>query len=250
MSSLLERPLKSVKGKPAQSIVTGLPQVNLLPPEVRAARGLQSIKRWLVIALLVVVALCALVWLLAQSVASNAQSDLENAQRETARLTQEQTKYAEVPRVQAQLAEAVRARQIAGSTDILWKQYFDAIAAVLPEGASMDSFAITGSTPMEGPGAAAHALQGASIGNIAFAARSVSVPDVSALMDALDSIPGLADSFVTSVQITETEGFGVYYKIDGSVQLAPSVFSGRFEPVSDTTPPAGDAGADAKDEGE
>ncbi len=252
MTSLLDRPTKSksTKAKAPQSIITGLPQVNLLPPEVRAARGLQSIKRWLVIALLAVLVLCALVWLLAQTIAANAQSDLETAQAETARLTQEQAKYAEVPRVQAQLAQAERARQIAGSTDVVWKPYIDAITAVLPEGASIDSFIVAGATPMEGAAAPANLLQAPSIGNLTFAARSVTVPDVAALMDALDSIPGFADSFVTAVTITETEGFGVYYKIDGSVQIQPSVLSGRCEPADPAADAAADADADAKDEGE
>ena len=250
MTSMLDRPAKSAKGKPTQSIITGLPQVNLLPPEVRAARGLQSIKRWLVIALLAVVVLCAILWLLAQTVAANAQSELEDAQKETARLTQEQAKYAEVPRVQAQLAQAERARQIAGSTDVLWKPYIDAITAVLPAGASMDSFIVAGATPMEGAAAPANLLQAPSIGNLTFAARSVTIPDVSALMDALDSIPGFADSFVTAVTITETEGFGVYYQIEGSVQIQPSAFSGRFEPVDPAADPAAGAAADTKDEGE
>jgi len=233
MSSLLERPARSAKTRSTQSLVTGLPQVNLLPPEVRAARGLQSIKRWLVIALLVVLVVCALMWLWAQSVQSGAQADLENAQQETARLTQEQAKYAEVPRVQAQLVQAALGREIGMTTDVVWKPYLDAIAAVLPEGASIDTFGMTGATPMTGAPEVSDVLAAPSVGQLAFGARSVAVPDAAALMDALDSIPGFSDAFVTSVQVQTDEVSGVYYAIQAQVQFDSTVYSGRYSTLSD-----------------
>lgn len=241
MSSLLERPLKSGRDKKAPpSILTGLPQVNLLPPEVRAARGLQSIKRWLVIALLVVVALCALVWLYAQSVAANAKSDLETAQAETVRLTQEQAKYAEVPKVKAQLADAERALAIGGATDVEWRQFFDAITAVLPDDVSIDTFGMTGATPMTAPELSTDPLQAPSVGQIAFGARSATVPDVAELVEALNSIPGFSDAFVTSVAVSEDEVSGAFYAIQATVQYSADTYSHRFDPAD----PAADAETD------
>lgn len=243
MTSLLERPLKSSKDKKAPpSIITGLPQVNLLPPEVRAARGLQSIKRWLVIALLVVVVLCALAWMYAQSVASNAQADLEAAQSETARLTQEQAKYAEVPKVKAQLADAQLALQIGGSTDVAWRAYFDAIAAVLPDDVSIDTFGVTGATPMAAPEPSTDPLQAPSVGQIAFGARSAAVPDSAALVEALNSIPGFSDAFVTSVAVTEDDVSGVFYGIQATVQFTADAYSHRFDPADPSTDDETDEG--------
>mgnify|MGYP001159375209 CR=1 FL=1 len=243
MTSLLERPLKSVKGKgKAQtSLVEGLPQVNLLPPEVRAARGLQSIKKWLAIAILVVLVVCALLWLWAQSVASAAQGDLERAQQETARLTTEQAKYAEVPRVQQQLAEAERARQIGMATDVVWKTYLDAIAAVLPETASIDTFAVTGATPMTAPELSADPLQAPSVGQISFGVRSVTVPDSAALIDALNSIPGFSDAFVSSVTTESDEVSGVFYGVQASVRFTTDVYSKRFLPQDDAADESAEA---------
>lgn len=243
MTSMLERPLKSSKDKKAApSIITGLPQVNLLPPEVRAARGLQSIKRWLVIALLLVVVLCALAWMYAQSVASSAESDLQAAQQETARLTVEQTKYAEVPLVQRQLAESERAVQIGMSTEVLWTDYLNAIAAVLPEDVSIDTIGVSGATPMTAPVAPADPLQAPSLGQVAFGARSVAVPDTAELIDALNSIPGFSDAFVTSVRTESDEVSGVFYAIQATVQYDTTALSERFEPKDDAE--ADDAGAD------
>jgi hypothetical protein len=241
MTSLLERPLKSSKDKKAPpSIITGLPQVNLLPPEVRAARGLQSIKRWLVVALLVVVALCALAWLYAQSVASTAQADLETAQADTARLTLEQGKYAEVPKVKAQLADAQLALQIGGATDVEWRSYFDAITAVLPDDLSIDSFGMLGATPMAAPEVSTDPLQAPSVGQIAFGARSATVPDSAALIEGLNSIPGFSDAFVTSVAVNEDDVSGVFYAIQATVQYTTDAYSHRFDPVDPSTDDATD----------
>ncbi len=233
MTSLLERPHKSSRDAAQTSIITGLPQVNLLPPEIRAARGLQSIKKWLVIAILVVLALCALAWLWAQSVAAAAQGDLERAQQETARLTTEQAKYAEVPRVQNQLAEAARARQLGMATEVLWKPYMDAIAAVLPQTASIDTFGMTGATPMTAPELADNPLQALSVGQIAFGVRSTTVPDSAALVEALNSIPGFTDAFVSSVKVESDEVSGVFYGVQATVRFTGDAYSGRFEPQDD-----------------
>lgn len=241
MTSLLERPLKSSKDKAQTSLISGLPQVNLLPPEIRAARGLQSIKKWLVIAILAVLVLCALLWLWAQSVAAGAQGDLERAQQETARLTNEQAKYAEVPRVQNQLAEAARARQLGMSTDVRWKPYMDAIAAVLPETASIDTFGMTGATPMTAPELSEDPLQAFSVGQIAFGVRSTTVPDSAALVDALNSIPGFTDAFVSSVKVESDEVSGVFYGVQATVRFTTDAYSGRFEPQDDAEAAADEA---------
>jgi Tfp pilus assembly protein PilN len=231
MTALTDRLAKPKTGKPSTSIVVGLPQVNLLPPEVRAARGLRSIKRWLVIALLVTIALCGLLYVVNIAQAQAADDELMDAQSETARLTLEQAKYAEVPRVLNQLDVTNSTRTIAMSTDVLWKSYLDAITAVLPEGVSLDVVSMTGATPMTPLAAPASVLQSARVGEIVLTGRSLSLPDTAALIDELNSIPGLGDAWVTAAVVDSDPEFGIYYKIDGSVQVRAGAFSDRFEPV-------------------
>ena len=96
MTALADPP-RTKKGP--QTVLGGLPQVNLLPPEVRAARGLRNLKRWLAMALVLVLVLCAAVFALAKFTKMAADDDLASAQSETQRLQKEQQKYAEVPRV-------------------------------------------------------------------------------------------------------------------------------------------------------
>jgi len=236
MSALTEKPRKIALSKPkaAASVVAGLPQVNLLPPEVRSARGLASIKRWLVLALLVTLALCALLYAVNVAASRSADDDLVAAQNETSRLTLEQAKYAELPRVQEQLKLIQSTRTTAMSTDVLWKSYLDAIAAVLPEGVSLDVLSMTGATPMTPTAPSANDPAASSVGSILITARSLTMPDTAALIAALDSVPGLGNAWLTTAVVAADPDHGVYYKIDGSVQVEPSAYSHRFDPADDS----------------
>jgi len=236
MSALTEKSRKITLSKPKQpgAISYGLPQVNLLPPEVRSARGLRSIKRWLVVAILATLALCALLYAVNVAAARGADDDLATAQNETSRLTLEQAKYAELPLVQAQLTLMETTRTTSMSTDVLWKSYLDAITAVLPEGVSLDVVSMTGATPMTAAEPAANSLTQSSVGSIIISARSLTVPDTAALIKGLNSIPGLGDAWLTSAAVAADPDHGVYYKVDGSVQVQPSAYSHRFEPADDS----------------
>ncbi len=132
MTSLLERP-KSKSRSSNTSLRVTLPQVNLLPPEVRAARGLAVTKRWLLISLGLVAVLCVGGYGLALVEQANATTSLNAAQTETMSLQAEIAKYAEVPQVKQQLADAQAAREVGMSTEIFWQERIAAVTAVLPE---------------------------------------------------------------------------------------------------------------------
>ncbi|KQS97209.1 hypothetical protein [Cellulomonas sp. Leaf395] len=226
MTTLLERP----KGRPsAGTALSGtLPQVNLLPPEVRAARGLRATKRWLVVGIVVTVVGCVGAFGLALISGTQAATELAEAQAETTRLQQEQAKYAEVPVVLDALAAATSARTIGMSTDVQWKSYVDAIAAVLPANVSFDSTTVTVATPMSAAPAPADPLQLPSVGQIQFTARSSAIPDTSAWIDALNSVPGLGDAWVSSATVGEDET-GIYYTVASTVQVTDAAYSHRFD---------------------
>jgi hypothetical protein len=108
------------------------PQVDLLPPEVREGRKLKSTKRALLFTVLGVVVALTLAAAAAFLSAAAAASELTAVQGDTTVLLAEQSKYAEVPRVLGQVANAEAARQAGLSTEILWKPYLEALRAVTP----------------------------------------------------------------------------------------------------------------------
>lgn len=229
MSTVLDKGARrGAAAGPAPQVA--LPQVNLLPPEVRAARGLRKTKRWLLISLGLVVVLCIGVFGVVAVSAGLAATELVTAQSETLDLQQEQTKYAEVPQVLGALDNTKAAVKVGMSTDIQWKAYGDAIGAVLPPNTSIDTLTVTAATPITPANPPADPLQGANVGQIVFSARSSTVLDTAALIDALNSVPGFADAWVSTSSLSEDE-HGVYFATSATVQLTDAAFSHRFDAI-------------------
>src|SRR5689334_3196489 len=116
MTTLLERP--KARSASATALSGLLPQVNLLPPEVYAARGLRKTKRMLLISVGGVVLACVAVWGVALVSATAAAGELVTAQEDTARLLAEQEQYKDVPVVLNQLADIQTALELGMSTDV------------------------------------------------------------------------------------------------------------------------------------
>lgn len=207
---------------------TGLwPQVDLMPPEVRSGRKLKQTKRLLALVLAGVLVISLLGYAGALFSASAASADLTNVQQETARLTAEQAKYADVPRVLGDISQVETARRLGTSTEILWTPYVNAIRAVTPAGVSIDTLTVTAADPLHQTPAATNVLAAPSIGSIQFVAKSLTVINTSDWLDALDSVPGFGDAWFSSETVTETAGV-TYYQVTATVQLREAALANRF----------------------
>jgi len=225
MSALLER----TRTKPASGSVipTTLPQVNLLPPEVRAARDLHRTKRWLLIGLVVTVALCIAGYGVALISSSAAQSQLNEAQDETERLNAEAAKYDEVPQVLGAIKNAEKARSLGMETDVRWRDYIEAASAVLPEGVSIDDYSVSVPTPMSASGEPdlADLLLA---GDIAMTLRSEAVPNTALWLDGFASVPGFVSPWFSSATLNEDED-GIYYTVNATVTVTKAALSHAFD---------------------
>lgn len=255
MTATAERPAtrpakKSKGGASAPAFVPRAPQVNLLPPEVRAARSLSVVKRWLAIGLVVVLAVIALGYGGAVLARSAADSALAAAEDQRTALRTEESQYAEVPQVLGAITSTNDARSAGMATEIAWKPYVDAVSAVLPPGMSIDDFTLTGPSPVVAGALPTDPLQGASIGSIALELRSSAAPVTADLLDALDALPGIDSPWVSSVATAEEDG-ATYYAVSLTAQLNEAALLQRFATDAGTatetaTDPAADAGATAE----
>jgi hypothetical protein len=225
MSLTLTKPAVRASG-PALG-APSLPQVNLLPPEVKAARGLVNTKRWLAGAVGVVLILIALVYVFSVLARSTAQSELENERAQTTQLEAEVAKYAEVPLVLSNLDRTQRALTLGTSTEVMWKSYLDAITAVLPPNVSIDSFSVMQATPWTAAQPVQDPLAAPAAGLISFSARTGTLPDNAAWLDSLASIPNLSNPTFTSAAVTVQDS-DPYYAVSATVQVQPGAFALRF----------------------
>lgn len=204
-----------------------LPQVNLLPPEVRAARGLTATKRVLALILVGVVILAGAGYGVALMSVSGANDELATAQDVTAQLQKETAKYAEVPVVVNGLTRATDARTLGMSTEVGWKAYVDAISAVLPPNVGIQTLGITQATPSVAAPAPASVLLTQGLATITFTATATTLPDASAWVAALDSVPNLYGATFGSEILGEDNG-KARYSLTSTVQVASGALASRF----------------------
>lgn len=220
--------------KPKPSVATKVwPQVDLLPPEVRANRRLSRTKRLLALCILATVLIGALGWVYALFTLRGATAAVADAQKETDRLTAQQAQYADVPRIQSQLDKTQNALGAATAAEVLWKPYLEALRAVTPAQFSYDTLTITMSSDPSTP-TSADPLQAPSIGQVVFTGRSATTTDLAAWMDAVRTIPGLSDPWFTQASLSDENGVS-YYQVSGTVQVTDAALAHRFAQKSAAT---------------
>jgi len=216
-------------------IAVGPPQVNLLPPEVRAARAFGSVRRLLIFAMLASAFVAVGVAVFATLQVSAAQKALEDEQNRTQLLLAQQAQFSEVPKVLKALREATEAREFGMRTDVLWADYLRAIATVMPDDVSIDRLTVETEAPLQSLAPTQNPLVDNGVARITFSTRSATIPDTSAWLDALESLPGFRDAFFTKHPLTERDG-SIHYEVESTIELDAAVYSGRFSQDASSDP--------------
>ncbi|MCB2175881.1 MAG: hypothetical protein KQH57_08735 [Actinomycetales bacterium] len=217
---------------PRQVTVPGapsVPQVNLLPPEVRASRVLGRLKVWLGVGLLAVVLGVGLGFVWAAWTAKQAEQDLAEVQDRNQSLLAQQNQYAEVPTVLRQLSDLTDARSFGMQAETLWQPYLAAIAAVTPTEVSVVDVSVNQVTPwstsvtaLPDPLATA-----GTVGNVSITGRSQTVPDTSTWEDGLAAVPGVVDVNVVTVQLSADQE-KTFYQVTATMNITTDAFANRF----------------------
>jgi len=220
------------------------PQVNLMPPEIIEGRNLLVLRRrliWAIIALLVVVVLAfGAAYLMRMS--AQQRYDTSLAQADT--LTAQKRQYSPVIQVQSDITKTTTARTYALSTEVDWTVYAYAIQAALPAGVKVETMQVAGISPGEELAAGSDPLTQAGIAVISFSALSDTLPDASAWIEALQSIPGLVDANLQSSVLSDTDG-KVTYVVTSTVQVTEEALANRtFADPSSTPSPTASPAAD------
>ena len=179
-----------------------LPRVNLLPPEILQARRFRRTQGILAATVVGVTAAVGGLYVVAQNSADARAEELAVAQSETTRLKTEEAKYAEVPKVIAQVDAAKEARDQALSTNVAWYRYLNDLALTYPEAVWLDnvtatvSASTTGAAPV--PTAGANPLATPGIGTVTFTGKALKHSDVASWLDVLAGTEGFADAYFSS----------------------------------------------------
>lgn len=215
------------KSKGPNLVVGGESRVDLLPKEVRLQRKGKIVRRRLNFFVVLTVIIVFGVTLLAYALAQQAQRNLAIEQANTQFLLMQQRKYVEVRQVQKEVDIIQAAEQVGTATEINWEQYLTSVQATLPPNVTLDTINIDSATPFAAYTQATAPLQGARIATLSFTAKSSTLPQVPAWLDALTSLPGYADASPGSVTRNQSGA----YSVNITMHINERAFTNRFATV-------------------
>ena len=214
-------------GKDSSLTVGGESRVDLLPPEVRSARKAKIVHRQLGLVVFLLVILMAGGIALVRAQAIQAQVNLSIEQANTTSLLTEQRKFGQVQKIRNAIASIQAAQQVGTSTEINWEQYLTYVQATLPPNVTIDTVNIDSATPFAPYTQATAPLQGSRIATLSFTAKSSTLPEVPAWLNALTTLPGYADASPGSV----TRNVTGTYSVSITMHINQAAFTHRFATV-------------------
>jgi Tfp pilus assembly protein PilN len=139
-----------------------LPRVNLLPPEIAAAQRLRAVQAGLGAGVLAALVVVGGLFVVATGQQHGAQSDLDTAKAKGTSLQAEQSKYADVPKVYAQVEARQAQLSQAMGQEIRWSYFLNDLSLTVPAKVWLTDMTVTQDVDGTASAAAAVAPSGAS----------------------------------------------------------------------------------------
>jgi hypothetical protein len=204
-----------------------VPRVNLLPAEIIAGRAFRRTQKMMAGVVGVVVVLGGLGTVWAHNQVGAAQAELEAVQARTAELQAQQRKYAEVPRVLAQVDGAKAAREQAMGRDVLWYRFLDELAADSPSGVLLGTLEVAMS---DSSGALApDALTPAGLGRVAVTGQARKYTDVASWLSSVVTVTGMELSRLQTAELSDSAKSDSGIDFTADVRIADAALSHRYD---------------------
>lgn len=187
-------------------------RVNLLPPEIEAARRSSRLRLALAGGLVVVAGFCGAGFVMTLGHVTDAQSALSAEQGKTAALRAQQKPYAEVPSVLKNVQDAVNAEKTVKGGNIPWYSYIDQISQQSASDITFTSMDLqkttTAATTTGATAEAANPLVPSGIATVAVVGSAPSQDAVAAWLDAMATIPGVSSPQLQSTSVSTGDASG------------------------------------------
>ena len=223
---------------PVPTSAAAYPRVNLMPEAVAAEARVHRAKMSLVAAVVASVAVVGGLYAMAYGSVNSAQDSLDAAAAKSAVLNAELTKYADVPKVQAQLTATRGQVATALGADVRWSVLLNNLSLTMPPGTSLVTFqgAIKNTVSSSSTGNAATDNQFTSvlghpgIGTINYTGEALGYPQVAAFLDTQAKQNSLMDSYVNSVAAnTDSSTGGKGYTFKSVATVTDKALSHRYD---------------------
>jgi Tfp pilus assembly protein PilN len=197
---------------PVSNVLGSFPRVNLIPDQIAAEAKIGKAKVTLGFAAAAAVAVVAGMYVMASGQVSAAQEQLDGATAHSAALASDAAKYADVPKIRADLTDA-QAQQVAAlGTEVRWSSVLTNLGLTIPAGVALTSLqanvtaagvdaepAATGSA-----GGAVSVLGNPGIGTVLYQGEATDDTRLATFLESLSKNPGLIDPFATQAAAVST----------------------------------------------
>jgi hypothetical protein len=202
----------------------GEPRVQLLPPIVGQREKTKTARRMAVLLVLLAVAIAGGVFVFGFFRVTTAQLALEQANRDTQTLIEQQAQYRIATDVATAVGQAQEAQRVATNYEIAWAPLLRAIQGFLDPGTALMSVEVENQAPWAESLTVEDVLRTPRIATLVLTVNSTSMSSPLLLNERLATIPGYADSVILST-VVGTDGVATT-KI--SLTLSTGAVSGRY----------------------
>ena len=198
--------MSAASSKDNKLVLGGPARVDLLPPEIKAAKGAAAVRRRLTLGLVGVIVVCALGYSVVTIGAVAAAGQLESERSETTRLIAEQGQYSEASTLAGRVAGITAALNTASSTEIDWASYIEALIRIAPTGTRV-AVAVDSSSPVEAIAQPLLPLEKARTANVVITLESKSLSSSAEYLERLKALVGYEDASANSVSYDAEKGY-------------------------------------------
>lgn len=207
-------------------VLTGLPQVNLLPPEIIARAALRGVQRGLGLVVLGAVVVVGLLAHQASSAVGSAQGSLAAATSEQAGLRAQTAQYADVTAAYARATAVQQLVVTAMGSEVRYSRFLNDLAVSLPPNVWLTNASWNQPNAASAVGSGTPSVAG-SLGTVTFTGVAYSHDDVAVWLEALARQKGYASPYLQS-STAGLIGSRPTVTWTASVVLTSEALSGRF----------------------
>lgn len=222
-------------------VLGGEPRVQLLPQSVRDKEKAAVTRRRLAMLVVLSLVLVGGGYGLAWMRNNIAQQQLETARQATESILSEQAQYSEGTRAAALVAGIETAQRGVTTNEIAWADVISSIAALAPQGTSLDGAVVVAQASWEPALTVEGPLRSSRIALLTLTFGGPTTIDAATLTTRLSQLPGYVDSRFDSSIRSEDGRYATVIR----VMLDGEAASGRFAEAPASTDPADGAESDA-----
>lgn len=223
------QPEQSATPEQTATQVTLVPAVNLLPAAYAMRAAGHRARFFALCTVLLGFALCVLLWLMSWQEAVSAQERLDGVIAERTMLQTQAARYADVPKVLAEVTKAESEVSSALGNEVRWSFFLNDIALMMPDGVSLDTLNVTSLAPGAAPAAqdSVTGQGGLAVGQWTVTAKAMGYPKVAQWMDSMSRLKTLNSLAVSGMSVAEEQGVKVV-PFSATATITPQALSQRY----------------------